>query len=1494
MDLAPPKQFRPDVTDTSGESWKSWKQQFRIYIAARDLEKANGRRLVNMLLHLLGPEGIKLYNTFEFRPEVPAVDDKPKIPAESPDDLETVITKFDAHYGHKKYRAIKRQAFLDRRQEEGETLMEFVTDIKLKVKDCEYGAAEESVLIDKIINGVNDRHVKTKLLDLEDSELTLINVIKVCRTSELTQKHLDDLTSASKAEKQMSVNFAGPRGGPNFRGRSRSRGRARTRAYHHNTRPRGQWGHSDRSTSRCFKCERQHEPGLCSAADKYCGRCGSLGHFSRSRLCTGMNNNPSYRHERGVPRGQPRRPYRGFQGHRRGDNQSINFTNCTNDQYYCNDKINAHENVYVNDCYDYENYENEMCELFDNCVVDEYEHEFQTDAYTCKVVNNCNKECITDDDEKWVVKFKVEGKVLQLEIDTGARCNIIGLESLKLLNTKYASAVKPSKQKIQGVLGKAQPGFGKINLPCEFNGKIENLEFQIIPGSLNLLSRYDSVRLNLVKRIHMTSASTCNPILTTYQDVFEDRIGCVPGEVGIELDEGVQPKVCPPRSIPVALRQQVKDELDRLEKEKIIAKVTEPTSWVNPLVCVKKPSGKVRLCIDPFQLNKAIRREHYPMNTIDDTATRLGGSKYFSVLDANMGFYQVKLNQQSSYYTTFSTPFGRYRHLRMPMGISSAPEIFQRVMSDIFGDLDGVEINMDDLLVHGHTLQEHNIRLERVLRRARDNGLQFNRKKTKIAQQEVDYVGHKITAEGLKPTADRIQALQELSEPQSFAELESVLGMLAYVSKFIPNLSEMNAPLRELKVKKVWQWNAEHSRAFKCIKEVLCSSPCLKYYNVTEPILISVDASAKGLGAAAIQADGVVAYASRALTNTEQRYAQIEKEMLAVVFGCQRFHKLIYGKSDVIIQSDHKPLEALSKKPLHKAPMRIQKMKLKLQPYTFELVYVRGKDIGLADCLSRLSRKRPPKPGETLDDDLMVCVAETTASPRYKEIAKGTQEDFELQAVRKVIFTGWPERKADVPQAATRYWHCRDELSTYNGIVFRGDRICVPRQLQKKMLKAVHMSHMGIVKTKQLARDIVYWPGMNSQIEDLVSRCPVCLEHRNKNAREPMQEHPVPDRMWSKIGADLFQLGRKSYIVLVDYYSGFIELGEMIETTAFAVIKFMKEQMARYGVPKILITDGGPQFSSREFKAFASQYGFTHDMSSPEHQQANGLAENAVKQMKNLIKKTNQDGGDLYLNLLNLRNTPRDEEIGSPAQRLMSRRTQTQLPTSEALLKPRTLPPAQVHRKLLQYREKQKHYYDRGTKPLPPLAGSKGVRMYWKGGWRPAEYIGPHALPRSHVIRAGNEGRFYRRNRRMLLQSREQPHKMEPIGTYHRSKPSKPRTVPIMPQHIPVSLDQQQGIGDLQPTQATPERPDPQQTPVTFEPQQSPVTHQQEGDRAEQPDVQATPRPLISPNTQPGAVTQPQNTPPRFSPPPAQNPPTRYSRYGRQIKQPSWLRDYSK
>ena len=650
-------------------------------------------------------------------------------------------------------------------------------------------------------------------------------------------------------------------------------------------------------------------------------------------------------------------------------------------------------------------------------------------------------------------------------------------------------------------------------------------------------------------------------------------------------------------------------------------RVHEPSDWVNSMVTVIKPNGKLRICIDPRDLNKAIKREHFPTKTVEEVVARMPNAKIFSVLDASSGFWQIELDQESSKLCTFNTPFGRYRFKRLPFGLCSAQDVFQDVMSEIFSGIEGVEVIVDDLLIWGENQQQHDERLKQVLDRARQKNLKLNKEKSQIALSEISYIGHILSKEGLKPDPRKVQAITEMNRPQNKEDLQRFLGMITYVAKFIPKFSQVSTPLRELLEKDIeWHWTESQEKSFTSLKTLATQSPVLSYFDVTKPVKISVDASSKGLGAVLMQNDKPVAYASRALSRSQQNYAQIEKEMLAIVFGCTHFHDYIYGMKDILVETDHKPLESILKKPLHQAPMRLQRMILKIQKYPLVVTYRPGKELLIADTLSRayLPNENP----SILDEELEVNLVTTLPISENKlELIKyETRQDFSLQQLKQVVLTGWPTRKHECPPTTTPYWTYRDEISVQDDILFQGERVIIPKKLQHEMLQTIHGAHLGVDKCKRRAKDVLYWPGMSAQIEDKVSNCQVCAQYRRSNQREPLLLHNIPQRPWAKVGGDLFEIGGQTFMVLVDYYSGFFEIDSLKQTRSENIIRCCKAHFARYGIPDTLITDNGPQFSSAEFKRFSKDYHFEHKTSSPQYPQSNGMAEKAVQTAKRLLQ----------------------------------------------------------------------------------------------------------------------------------------------------------------------------------------------------------------------------------------------------------------------------------
>ena len=750
-------------------------------------------------------------------------------------------------------------------------------------------------------------------------------------------------------------------------------------------------------------------------------------------------------------------------------------------------------------------------------------------------------------------------------------------------------------------------------------------------------------------------------------------------------------------------------------------------------------------------------------------------------MDARSGYWAIKLTEESSKLTTFNTVFGRYRFLRLPFGVKSAQDEFQRKVDETYEGLQGVTAIVDDILIYGRTKEEHDENLRAMLQRSRERGVKLNPEKSTICATAVSYFGHRITKDGVKPDPAKIAAVRDMEPPKNRAELETILGMVNYLSKFAPMLSDVNAPMRHLlKESSEFIWDAQHDEAFKKMKELITQEPgpVLTYFDPSKELRLQVDASKYGLGAVLLQEGKPIGYASKSLSDSEINYAQIEKELYAILFGCKRFHQYIYGRH-TIVESDHKPLESIMRKPLAAAPPRLQRMILQLQRYDFTIIHKPGKDIPVADTLSRKSLSdQDDSLREGMDMQVHTVYSSLPVSDtKLKEIRAETEKDTQLMILRKTVKEGWPEERRMCPQSIVEYWNYRDELSQMNDIIFKGEKIIIPTSLRAEMLSRIHAGHMGIEKCKQRARDILFWPGINKQIEEMVGKCPTCLEHRPSNTKEPMISHKIPDRPWQTVATDLFTWNNENYIIIVDYYSRYFELDKLHSTTASAVIHKMKATFARHGVPETVISDNGPQYSCKEFQAFASAWEFTHVTTSPHYPQSNGLAEKTVQISKSLMEKAKADQRDAYLSLLEYRNTPVDN-FRSPAQLLMSRRLRSILPSTHQQLQPKVVSHRDAHAKRVHQQQHQKRYYDRSAKPMSSLHEGQTIRFQERGYWKPAVVIQPDVTNRSYHIRTA-EGGEYRRNRRHLLDTKETHHTQTEEISDHTTQHTPPHSTTL-------------------------------------------------------------------------------------------------------------------
>ena len=428
----------------------------------------------------------------------------------------------------------------------------------------------------------------------------------------------------------------------------------------------------------------------------------------------------------------------------------------------------------------------------------------------------------------------------------------------------------------------------------------------------------------------------------------------------------------------------------------------------------------------------------------------------------------------------------------MPFGISPAPEEFQRRLDQALTGLEGCKAIADDILVFGcgatdeEATRDNDKNLTGLLERCRDKGIKLNSGKLQPRRKEVSYMGHVLSTDGLKPDAEKVKVVREMPVPSDIQGVQRFLGMTNYLQKFAPKLSEITTPLCDLiKSDTEFLWDEQvHGAALNEAKRIISSTPVLQYFNPsTEPVL-QCDAS--------MQNGQPVAYASRSLTPTEVQYAQIEKELLAIVFGMEKFETYLYGRK-VLVETDHKPLEAIFKKSLLNAPKRLQRMLLRLQRYEFEVTYKRGTLLLMADTLSRAYL---PHQDVTGGQDDVLAVSDTR-SPTEKEaeeinmlhylpvredtlrrIQECTQEDLVLKALANVIKQGWPESKPHFPSEIQDYFPFKEELTLQNGVIFKGDRVVIPLEMRDELKRKLHSSHLGIQACQRRAREAFYWPGM--------------------------------------------------------------------------------------------------------------------------------------------------------------------------------------------------------------------------------------------------------------------------------------------------------------------------------------------------------------------------------------------------------------------------------
>ncbi|XP_054257058.1 uncharacterized protein K02A2.6-like [Macrosteles quadrilineatus] len=832
--------------------------------------------------------------------------------------------------------------------------------------------------------------------------------------------------------------------------------------------------------------------------------------------------------------------------------------------------------------------------------------------------------------DKFIMKIEIEGKPLSMELDTGAALSSISFEDYKRLDIN--KRMFKSHVQLRTYTGEIIQTKGVVYVRFQYKEKIYFGKLFIIDQDVEPIFGRDWIReVNLeigdIRMLNQNS-SELTQVLDSYSDIFSKEIGCIPNEKGhLNLKEDCGPIFVKPRQVPYAIKQKVEEELDRLEKAGIITKI-ENSEWGTPIVPVVKPNGSVRICADyKTTLNKVIRDEKYPIQRIEDIFAEMNGGKFFCTLDVSNAYLHMPMDSESALLQTISTQKGLYKVNRLMFGVKVAPALWQRFMDKVLQGTDGVKCFFDDIIIQGTDYKSTLERLKTVLEKLRAHNLKLNFDKCKFFQQRITYLGHTIDENGLKKNSEKVKAIIEAEKPRNVNQLRSFIGMANYYNKFIPRLAEKLYPLNKLLQKgQRFEWSQECENSFINVKKHIANDNTLAHYNPKLPLILSTDASPYGLGAVISHkfpdgSEQPIAFASRSLSKSEKQYSQIDKEATAIYWGVKKFFAYCYGRK-FVLQTDHKPLVSIfhpSKCLPAMSATRLLNYSLFLAGFDYTIEYRRTSDHCNADFLSRFPVE------QTQDDEDLYSkfqMNQIAILPLTQcTLAEHTKKDSVLATIVTALENGENLEKVGFRN---------NDLSLHKGCIFRGSRVVIPNTLQKEVLKELHIGHLGMSKMKAMARSYVYWKNLDNDIENLVNNCDKCKQKRNEPSK--LNHHPweEPTAPWHRSHLDFCgPVNGNYFFIIIDAHTKWLEVIHTKNTSSDWCIRNLSHLFPTFGLPVMIVTDNGSQFTSALFQRFLSNNGICHRTCAPFHPSSNGQAERFVQTVKKSLAAMSEDKGDL-------------------------------------------------------------------------------------------------------------------------------------------------------------------------------------------------------------------------------------------------------------------------
>lgn len=868
----------------------------------------------------------------------------------------------------------------------------------------------------------------------------------------------------------------------------------------------------------------------------------------------------------------------------------------------------------------------------------------------------------------------------KMQVDTGAGLSVISYDFYERHLSECE--LKHSFITLRSYSGCKIKPIGCVIVNIKFENVIcKKFMFQVVRNDTptqNLLGRdfLEKFNFKLTADVLVTTVNNREQLFNEFANIFQNKLGCYKyKQVDLQVAENTKPIYLKPRPIPIAFRSKVEQELTRLEKEGVISAI-ESSEWGTPIVPIIKQDGNLKICGDyRVTLNKHLLKVMYPLPTMEHIFSLLNGGESFTKIDLSNAYNQICVNEESAMKLAWSTHRGIFKLNRLPYGITPASAIFEREMEKLLQGCNGVANFLDDIIITGKTREDHEKNIREVFKRLEDAGLQLKKEKCAFFQDEVSYLGYTISKEGLKKNSDKQRAIIDAPRPENVTQVKSFIGMVTYYGKFVPKLSIIMKPIFELlKKNNKYIWTDACGKAFEEIKRIIGSDEILVHFDPKIPIILQTDACQDGIAGALLHKfpNGQlkpIAFISRTLMPAEKNYSTLDKEALAIYWSVRRFYHYLMGQ-EFTIQTDHKPLTSIfgeNKGIPQMAATRLQRWALFLSGFAYKTEYINGKNNQVADMLSR----HPIKVKYISDDynaksTYINLIISDKIPVNFKSIATETRKDFLLSKVVEYIMTGWPEKIER--EELLPFFRRRFELYNEQGCIMWGYRVVIPRKFQDQLLEELHSSHMGVVKMKSIARSYFFWPKIDKCIEEMCNACTPCQTISNNPSKSITIPWNKPEGPWQRIHIDfLGPINKSHYLIILDAYSKYPEIFRMNNITAEETTQKLRESFARWGIPKTVISDNGPQLVSRDFNNFLLKNGIKHITSAPYHPASNGAAENAVKSFKKCLKaslldKRNKDiSPDIIVcrYLINYRNSVHCTTNETPSFMMMGRKVRT-------------------------------------------------------------------------------------------------------------------------------------------------------------------------------------------------------------------------------------------